>query len=210
MRRMILIVIFTVFILFELITISLLGSGEEITWQKELSDVDELYEEGRYKEAAEGLTAFGQRWEGARVTADWNEKMGRYHAKAGEWKTSAVYYQNATKLTPDAPKLHAAAGEALYKSDQKQEAIPLLETEIEKVNPALGDHDRAHFYLGAILAEQGKLAEAFKHFQAISDREEWKDELAEYYAKIDEELLKPAREKAKQETVQAILQDPAK
>ena len=198
--RIVLGVILAVFFVFELVVYGIFSSGEEINWQKELSQIDVVYRDGQYAEAAKELAAFGERWPGAKPTRGWNEKMGLYNAKAGDWKTAATYYARAVDAAPKAPKLHALAGEAAWKAGDKARAIELLRVEISKFDPSAGDHDRANFYLGASLFEEGRIAAACQHFQAIADRDAWSEGLSRYTAELDKQWLQPIRKLAAEDS----------
>jgi len=200
-RKVILAVILLVFVIFEVAMILIFQSGDSITWKRELSEIDALYEEGSYEAAADRLSEFGEEWPGAKDTFDWNRKMGLYHARAGDWEKAARYYVRAAEINPDAPNVHARAGEAFYKTGKREQAIEHLVQEIESTHRAVGDHDRANYYLGLDLMNEGRFVEAFQHFQAISDREAWEEELEEVYQDVDEELLRPAREEAREMNV---------
>lgn len=172
-------------------------TGDQIQWKKELSDIEQVHKAGKFPEAAELLTKFGSDWEGARKTYDYNRKMGLFHGDAGKWDVAAEYYLKAAEISPKEPRIHALAGEALWKSGKHEEAVKELAQEIQDINRATGDHDRANYYLGLYLLEQKKYVEAMQHFQSISNRDYWKNELAEVQKRIDSELLQPAIEQAK-------------
>ena len=203
-RHVALALMLIVFVLFEVITWSLFKSGEQIQWKKELSNIEQVFESGNYERAAKRLTEFGKDWPGARETVNWNRQMGLYHAKAGNWEVAAKHYEKASEIAPERPKLHALAGEAFWKAGNREKALDALQAEVNEINPALGDHDRANYYLGLVMLEQDRLQEAFQHFQAIKDREEWKDELEDAYARVEEDFLEPAREKAREMEVEEL------
>src|SRR5690606_10360864 len=96
-NRIILYVILAVFVLFEVAVIGLFISGESIHWKKELSEIDETFERGKYTEAARDQTAFGEKWPGAKETLGWNEKMGLYYSAAGNHEVAATHFQRAVE-----------------------------------------------------------------------------------------------------------------
>lgn len=179
-------------------------SGEELQWKQDLAEADRLFEEEKYSEAAAALTQFGEDWPGARETLDWNRKMGLYHAQAGAWEQAAQYFDAALEISPNEPGLNARAGEAYWKAGEKETAWDRLGTEIEDVNAAIGDHDRARYYLGVSMMEEGRYQQAFNYFEAISDREEWEQQLAVKRAELEELILKPARQEAEQKAEAAL------
>ena len=207
LKRVVLVVLLTVFVIFQFFVINLFRAGESINWKRELADIRQTYAEGQYREAARQLTEFGERWPGSRTTFNWNRQMGEYHAAAGDWETAARYYQQAVKiddamvaagkqLSPT-PAVRADAAEAHWKAGQQEAAIELAKQELTSVNRAVGDHDKANFYLGLVLKETNRPVEAFQHFQSIADREKWAKELDPIYQQIQTSLLEPAREKAR-------------
>lgn len=203
-RRVILFVIVLVFLIFEASVILIFQSGGSIRWKKELVAIEAVFEAGDYGAAARRLEEFGGKWPGAKETFDWNRKMGLYSRRAGNWEKAAEYYLAAAAIDPGAPKIHALAGEALWKSGQRERAVEELRAEIETINRAVGDHDRANFYLGLAMKERGRYAEAFGHFQSITERGEWEGELERLYAEAESELIEPARKKAREASLAEI------
>ncbi len=192
--------IIAIFVIFELSMFIIFGAGEEIHWKKELVSIERIYERGEFDEASRELEGFGDRWPGAKDTFGWNNKMGEYAAKAERWEVAADHYLRASQIDPERDKVHALAGEALWKSGQKEKALAILQEELKEFSSATGDHDRANYYLGLYLFEQERYVEAFQHFQAIVDREQWQDELAPIYARVNDELLEPVRQEVQQST----------
>lgn len=202
--RTMLFVVLAVFIIFEVAIILIFRTGEEIHWKKELVEIDGLHDRGSHEAAARRLTDFGSKWPGAVETFDWNRKMGLYHAAAGDWAIAAQHYVRASEINPRAPRVRAAAGEAFWKSGDRKKAVEFLGAEIEKVPRALGDHDRANFYLGIAAKEQGDYLAAFRFFQAIADTQAWMKDLDQLYAEIQKELIEPARTRARETSIEAL------
>ncbi|MEO8376448.1 MAG: hypothetical protein ABI579_02160 [Candidatus Sumerlaeota bacterium] len=186
-----------VFLIFEISVVVVFHSDSEIQWQRELTDIDATFRKGDASAARDQLLAFGERWPKAKPTRGWNEKMGLYSARAGDWQSAAKYYVVAVNAAPKKPRLHAFAGEALYKSGDKKAATEMLTTEVEEFDPGTGDHDRANFYLGAIFFEEKQPLVAFMHFQAIANRDEWAAQLKPFYDEVEKTYIQPARDQAK-------------
>lgn len=185
-----------VFVIFEVAMVVVFHSDGEIQWQRELTDIDAVFRSGNATEARDQLLAFGERWPKAKPTRGWNEKMGLYSGRAGDWQGAAKYYVTAVNADSRKPKLHALAGEALYKAGDKKGAEAMLAYEVREFDPGTGDLDRANFYLGVMLFEEKKLVPAFLHFQAIANREEWAAQLKPYYDEVNKTYLQPARKQA--------------
>ncbi len=190
-RRILLVVIVAVFILFQGILLTVFQTGEDIHWRRELTAIREVHEAGRYQEAARQLTEFGERWPGAKETFDYNRQLGVYHADAGDWETAALFFEKAAEKDPEAPGVNARAGEAHYRAGDLQAAIPFLQHELLRVASPLADHDRANLYLGLILFEQGNVAGALRQTQGIINREPWEEELAPILEAARTEYLEP-------------------
>lgn len=197
-RRVILAIVLAVFVIFEISIILIFRTGEEIHWKKELTRIEAIYNRGEYKSAAERMTQFGKDWPGAVQTFDWNKKMGLYHAKAEDWATAAAHYARAAQIDAKAGEVRALAGEAYWKAGDRERADKFLTEEIGKISRAIGDHDRAHFYLGLAAKDKKDYLSAFAHFQAIADRDAWKSELESIYTAVRAELVEPARARAAQ------------
>jgi tetratricopeptide (TPR) repeat protein len=196
MKYWLLTVLLIIFVLFEVMIITLFQSGGSIKWKKELTEVESLFNAGNYEQAAAELTTFGENWPGARETFDWNKRMGLYHSKTDQWETAAKYYAAAVEIDPTATAINALAGEAAFKAGDRDAATEFLATELTETKRAVGDHDRANFYLGKILLENKQYIEAFQHFQSITNRDQWQTELAPIYEQINKEIIQPAREMA--------------
>lgn len=204
-KHLILGIIIAIFALFQIGVFVMFRSGEQIQWKRELAAIESRFADGRYERAAADLTRFGERWSNAQNTFGWNKQMGLYHARAGDWETAARHYERAGEIDAQAPEVHALAGEAWWNADDREKAVAMFSYEIENINPAVGDHDRANYYLGLHLVEEGRMAVAFQHFQAIRDREKWSEELDEVYRRADENYILPTREQAKTITVADLL-----
>lgn len=199
-----LVIIFAVFAIFMVFTVALFYSGDTIHWKRELVEIERIHDAGRYEEAAERLLEFGRNRTGAQQTFNWNRQVGEYHAKAGDWATSARFYERALTLRPREPGINALAGEAFFKAGDPGKAREFLRREIEEVNVALGDHDRAYLYLGLADYEEGHLRGALEQFASISDREQWEDRMKPVYDEIEAGFLKPARELAATRSVEEL------
>lgn len=195
-NRVILIVALSVFTIFMITIFAFFSTGTEIRWKKELARADRLYAERRYADAARAIAQFGQDYPGARATYDWNRKMGLYHGAAGDFQTSATYYLAASQISPREPGIHALAGEALWKAGKFEESVTSLRQEIERIPRATGDHDRANLYLGKYLILKEQYPEAMQHFEAISNRDQWRAELDDVYRQVEVAVLEPARNAA--------------
>jgi len=214
LRRVVLGVIIAIFIIFQFFVINLFRAGESINWKRELADVRQTFESGDYKKAAEDLKAFGERWPGARETFNWNRQMGEYHAAADDSQTAAEYYARAVQIDDAAlarrrqidpePRVRALAAETLWKDGQKAPAAKMAQAEIDQVNGAVGDHDRAHFYMALSEKENGNLVAAFQHLQAIAARGQWTAEIQPLYDELEAGFLASAREAAKTTATQQI------
>lgn len=202
--RTMLFVVLAVFIIFEIAIVLIFRTGEEIHWKRELVEIDSLHERGSHEDAARRLAEFGKDWPGAVETFDWNRKMGLYHAAAGDWATAAQHYARAAEIDPRAPRVRAAAGEAYWKTGDRKKAVEFLGAEIDNVPRALGDHDRANFYLGIAAKEQGDYLAAFRHFQSIADTGAWQQELDKLYAEIETELIEPTRTRARETSIEEL------
>lgn len=194
--RISLVVIVAVFAIFMVFTVVLFRSGETIHWKRELVEIERVFDAGRHQEAARRILEFGRNRPGAQQTFNWNRQVGEYHAKAEDWATAARFYERALRLRPREPGINALAGEAFFKAGDLEKAREFLEREINEINVALGDHDRAYLYLGLTHYEEGRLRDALAQFAAISDRGEWEDLMKPVYEAIEEEFLRPAREMA--------------
>lgn len=208
-RRILVTVIVSAFGLFQILWWSTANLGKETVWHRELAVIDARFDRGEFERAARELTDFGERWPGAKASLGWNQKMGRYHAKAGDWHAAFQYYERADQIAPGTPGLSALTGEAAWKVGAKDKAIAFLVKELEKTDPSVGDHDRANFYLGLSLLEEGQLPEAFQHFQAISKRAAWDAELKPIYKDLEKNVIQPAREMAATSSVEQLLNPPA-
>ncbi|MCC6545544.1 tetratricopeptide repeat protein [Candidatus Sumerlaeota bacterium] len=186
-----------VFIIFEISMIVVFHTDDEIKVQRELTDIDAIYRKGAYAQARDEMLRFGDRWPGAKPTRGWNEKVGLYSARADDWATAARHYTAAVEAAPTKPKLHALAGEALYKSGDKKSAVKMLDFELTNFDPGTGDLDRANFYLGAMQFETHNIINAFQHFQAIANRDEWNAQLKPFYNELQKTYLQPAQQQAK-------------
>lgn len=214
-RRVLLTVMLSVFALFMITVVSLFRSGESIQWKKELLIIDNKFAEGAKAEAAKELEEFGTRWPDARKTVPWNEKAGRYFSAAGDWKKGAEYFEQAVNLDNEAVKarrvagptgrIRALAGEAYFHAGDAERAAAMLSAEIREINRAVGDHDRAHYYLGLLAEKDGAVDLTVGHFQAIANPEPWKTEIDRFYAELESKYLAPAREAAAQQSLQQIL-----
>lgn len=198
LSRIILGVSVAVFAIFMVFTVLLFKSGDEIHWKRELTDIERLHERGRYEEAAARLFQFGRDRPGAQQTFNWNRQMGEYHADAGDWETSARFYERALQLRPTEPGINALAGEAFWMAGNKARAMEFLNKEIEEINPALGDHDRAFFYRGLAFFEEGDYRRTLQSFASISKMEDWAEKVGPIREQIDEEIIEPARRIAAQ------------
>ncbi|CAN5361644.1 hypothetical protein BH09SUM1_BH09SUM1_18160 [soil metagenome] len=212
-RRVVVVVISAVFVMFEGSVFLLFGSGESINWKRELTAIDSDFMSGEASKAATELEEFAVRWPGAAETFDYNRKLGQYHAAAGEWKAAGDSFAKAVAIDdanakrrgqPVTAGVRARAGEALWKSDRRAEAVKYLAAEIAKTERTAGDHDRANVYLGLSLQSEGRLPEAFQHFQSVTDRGAWKAEFEQFYAQVDTDFLKPTREDAKKATLAEV------
>lgn len=199
-----LVIIFAVFAIFMVFTVALFYSGETIHWKRELVEIERIHDAGRHGEAAERLLEFGRNRTGAQQTFNWNRQVGEYHARAGDWATAARFYERALTLRPREPGINALAGEAFFKAGDPGKAREFLRREIEEVNVALGDHDRAYLYLGLADYEEGHLRGALEQFASISDREQWEDRMKPVYDEIEAGFLKPARELAATRSVEEL------
>lgn len=195
-RSVLLALILVIFVVFEAAIYIFFKGGADIEWKRELVMIDSKFADGRTAEAAADLRAFGDKYPDAQKTFGWNEKMGRYHAAAGKWSDAAEFFRNAVALDPEKPGMNARAGEALWRAGKGDDAVAYLEAEITKISRATGDHDRANFCLGMMFAEDGQYSLAFQHFQAISDPKPWEKETAAVAAKVEAELVAPAKAKA--------------
>jgi tetratricopeptide (TPR) repeat protein len=181
-----------VFVIFMVFTVTLFRSGESIRWKKELAEVDAHFAAGRFDQAADGLLAFGRKWTGAQSTFDWNRKMGEYFAAAGRWQVAAQFYERAAAIRPGAAGVAARAGEAWFHAKDPAKAREWLSREINTISAALGDHDRAHLYLGLILWQEGKPREAMEELAAVADRAKWAAQMDPVYTAVREKYLDPA------------------
>lgn len=191
--RIILIISIAVFSIFMVFTVLLFKSGDEIQWKRELTEIERLHERGRYQEAAQRLFQFGRDRPGAQQTFNWNRQMGEFHADAEDWATSARFYDRALQLRPTEPRINALAGESHWKAGNRKRALELLNIEIDDINPALGDHDRAFFFIGMYHYEEGDYRRALESFASISEADDWKAEIEPIRQRIDEEIIEPAR-----------------
>ncbi|MCC5874985.1 MAG: hypothetical protein JJU11_02080 [Candidatus Sumerlaeia bacterium] len=191
--RIILVITLAVFAIFMVFTVLLFKSGDEIHWKRELTDIERMHERGRYEEAAARLFQFGRDRPGAQQTFNWNRQMGEFHADAKDWATSARFYDRALQLRPAEPGINALAGESHWNAGNRERAIQLFNREIDDVNPALGDHDRAFFHIGLHHYEEGDYRRALENFASISEPDDWKDRIDPVRQRIDEEIIEPAR-----------------
>lgn len=205
LRRLTLGVIIGVFVVSLVGAFTLFQSGETIQWKRDLALIEGQFERGNVERAAQQLAQFGKDWPGATETVGWNQQMGRYNAAAEKWEIAARHYVRASELDPKAPGLHSAAGEAYYKAGDRKKAEQQLRAELKDIGKALADADRAHYYLGMLAMDQGNFKEAFEHFQAVRDREQWQAELAAVYEKLDSEILAPAQHKAESSSVEELV-----
>ncbi|MBI1292440.1 tetratricopeptide repeat protein [bacterium] len=214
-RRVMLTVMISVFLMFMGTVMVLFQSGGSIQWKKELALIDSRFARGEKKEAAQELEAFGKRWPDAPKTVPWNKKAGLYFGEAGDWASSAKYYRQAVEIDDQLvksrqaaqinPGIRALAGEASFKAGDLESATEMLNREIKEVPRAVGDHDRAHYYLGLAEEQRGNLAKALEHFQAIAEPEPWKAEVDRFYRDLNEKLIEPARKDAAEKSIQEIL-----
>ena len=194
--RIALIVIGIVFALFMVITVSFFKSGESIHWKRELVEIERVYNQGRHDEAALRLRQFGMDRPGAQQTYNWNRQLGEYYARAGNWAESARFYERALTLRPTAPRINALAGESFWMAGNRDRAMEFFRNELDKVNAAVGDHDRAFFFIGSHHFESGQYREALDAFASIAEEKEWADRIAPIRADIDKKIIQPAREMA--------------
>jgi len=188
-------VVLAVFVLFQSAILLIFRTGDSVHWKRELAIADDLYVQGKFPEAAKAISEFGTRWPGAQGTLGWNEKMGRYYAAANDWKTAAEFFARAVAIS-QAPKLNALAGEAFWKAGNHEVAAKYLQSEIDTIAQATGDHDRAHFYLGLRDLDAGRHVGALTHFQSIADRAVWAAEIGAISNRLDVEIIAPARAQA--------------
>ncbi len=135
--------------------------------------------------------------------------MGLYHARAGDWETAAASYVQAATIKGSAPKIRAYAAEAYWNSNRPDRAVELAQGELDRISRALGDHDRANYILGLAAYDKKDFATAYEHFESISNREPWKDELEKLETQIKTDILQPARELAERSTTQELLKGTA-
>jgi tetratricopeptide (TPR) repeat protein len=208
-------VMLSVFALFMVTVLLLFRSGGSIQWKKELTQIDGQFARGEKREAALELEAFGKRWPDAQNTVPWNEKAGRYFAEISEWDKSAAYYQRAVEIDEErftsraiagrTSGLRAKAGEAYFQAGDTKAASEFLNQEIKDISRAVGDHDRAHYFLGLIEEKSGNFARALPHFQAIAKPEIWKTDIDRFYRELNEKLIEPAKKQAAEKSTQEIL-----
>lgn len=187
--RLVIIAVFAVVNLFVYLSIHVVGK-EATGWQRELAEVDAMAARGDMKGAAAGIVAFGERNPGALETAGYNDKAGRYHEAIGDWKAAAEHYTIAASLKPKEKGWRARAGEAWRQAGETDKAMQMFLEEISKGDPL---SDLANLRLGQMFLEKGQWAAAFECLALVRDRAKWKQELDAAYARLDQEVLSPAR-----------------
>lgn len=187
--RLVVVAVFAVVNLFVYLSIHVVGK-ETTQWQRELAAVDALAARGDAKAAADGIVAFGTKYPGALETAGYNDKAGRYHEAVGDWKAAAEHYTIAASLKPREKGWRARAGEAWRNAGEPDKAMQMFLEEISKGDPL---SDLANMRLGQTFLEREQWAAAFECFALIRDRAKWKQELDAAYARLDQEVLTPAR-----------------
>jgi tetratricopeptide (TPR) repeat protein len=187
--RLVIIAVFATVNLFVYLSIHVVGK-EATGWQRELAAVDAMAARGDMKGAAAGIVAFGKRNPGALGTAGYNDKAGRYHEAIGDWKAAAEHYTIASSLKPKEKGWRARAGEAWLQAGETEKAMQMFLEEIAKGDPL---DDLANLRLGQLYLERSQWAAAFECLALVRDREKWKQELDTAYARLDREVLSPAR-----------------
>lgn len=167
--------------------------GENRVMTKMLMQAETLREQGRYNEALEVLDEYGRRWPGAHGTRNFEQRLGDYYFDAEQYETAARHYERSIAADQQWWDTRALAGRAHWMAGNREKAVEHFKAELESGNPESG---LANYHLGLWQIEQGNLVEAMQHIQSIRDREQYSDELAAVRKRIEDEVLKPAREHA--------------
>ncbi len=169
--------------------------GDSRVRQDMLLEASNLREKGEYGAALEILIEYGRRWPGAYGTQNFEQRLGDYYYDAGQYAESGKHYLKSISADESVWDTRALAGRSLWLAENREKAVELFKDELESGNP---QNDMANFYLGVAANDAGDMVAAWRYIQSIRDPAPYKDELKELSRNLEEKVLAPSREAAKE------------
>jgi Flp pilus assembly protein TadD len=106
--------------------------------------------------------------------------LGEIAAQRGDVKESYEHFQHAVQLQPSDPDAEVGLAKALDSMDQRDKALPILESVVQ--------HDPtnalAHFRLGTLYRQVGRTEDAKREIEEYKKYKEMKERLADIYKQM--------------------------